>query len=67
MTVRLTIYLASGEKIVTRGEWLGYSEEDIAAEIESILEGENGKAGWRILEDVVLHSTGVHAVEVDPY
>ena len=62
---RLTLHLASGTKITTLLK-LDEDEdiEDITKEVHDAL-SDGGRPGWRLIENVVVHSQTVSAAEVE--
>ena len=65
MTIKLTIHLASGGKIVTLVTDLDVTDEfEYLERLEEDLRGDS-RPGWRLIEDVLLFSQAVSAVQAE--
>ena len=64
-THRLTIHLASGKEVVTEASFPeDLDQDEVVDVVRARVAGEKGP-GWRTLENVVLFSQAVPAIEVE--
>lgn len=65
MTIKLTIHLASGGKVVTLVEDADVTDEfEYLERLEEDLRGD-ARPGWRQIEDVLVFSQAVSAVQAE--
>lgn len=68
-TYRITLYLAGGREVVTEVEFPGeLDEEEVVAIVHKKLsqgDGYTERPGWRTIENLVVYSQAVSAVQVE--